>query len=223
MSGDVVESSGGSLTALQKRVLAILSGFEPAFILGGGGALAIYLNHRETRDLDLFWEDARALEERPREIRRRLEDGGLSVSVLQESPGFVRFTVADGQSAIKLDLVADPTERLLRPNRILIDGAAVAAESLPDLLTNKLCAMMGRSELRDLVDAKALVEHGVSLAEAIEAAPRKDGGFSPLTFAWVLRNLDVQSIGTAAGIAEEQVQSLDRFRRDLIERLLSEK
>lgn len=218
-----MESSGGSLTALQKRVLAILSGFEPAFILGGGGALAIYLNHRETRDLDLFWEDARALEERPREIRRRLEDGGLSVSALQESPGFVRFTVADDHTAIKLDLVADPTERLLRPNRVVIDGAAIVAESLPDLLSNKLCAMLGRSELRDLVDAKALVEHGLPLADAIEAAPRKDGGFSPLTFAWVLQNFDVQSIGTAAGITAEEIQSLDRFRLDLIERLLSEK
>ncbi len=218
-----MESSGGSLTALQKRVLTILSGFEPAFILGGGGALAVYLNHRETRDLDLFWEDGQTLAERPRGIRRRLEDGGLSVSVLQESPGFLRFRVADEQTAINLDLVADPTERLVRPNRLLIDGAAIAAESLPDLLANKLCAMMGRSELRDLVDAKALVEHGVSLSDAIEAAPRKDGGFSPLTFAWVLQNFDVWSIGAAAEIPREEIQSLDRFRLDLIERLLSEK
>lgn len=217
-----MESSGGSLTALQKRVLAILSGFEPAFILGGGGALAVYLNHRQTRDLDLFWEDGQALADRPRGIRRRLEDEGLSVSPLQESPGFVRFRVADEQTAINLDLVADPTERLVRPNRLLIAGAAIAAESLPDLLTNKLCAMMGRSELRDLADAKALVEHGVSLSDAIEAAPRKDGGFSPLTFAWVLQNFDVRSIGSAAGLGEGDLHSLDQFRVDLIERLLSQ-
>jgi hypothetical protein len=221
MSGDVVESSGGSLNALQKRVLGILSGFEPPFILGGGGALAIYLNHRLTRDLDLFWEDGGELSERAHRIRRRLEDAGVAVSVLQESPGFVRFAVADQETTIKLDLVADPTARLMSPNRILLDGVPVTAESLPDLLTNKLCAMLGRSELRDLVDAKALVEHGVSLRDAIMAAPQKDGGFSPLTFAWILRNFEVKTIGSAAGIADEELQALDRFRLDLIDVLLS--
>lgn len=49
-----MESSSGSLDVLQERVLTILAGFEPPFILGGGGALALYLGHRKTRDLDLI-------------------------------------------------------------------------------------------------------------------------------------------------------------------------
>jgi hypothetical protein len=60
-----VDSSTGSLDALQVRVLTILAGFEPPFILGGGGALAVYLGHRTTRDLDLFWDDVTQLDERP--------------------------------------------------------------------------------------------------------------------------------------------------------------
>ena len=218
-----MESSGGSLDALQKRVLSILAGFEPQFILGGGGALAIYLAHRTTRDLDLFWPDASQLTERPRAIRQRLVDAELSVSTLQDSPGFVRFRVADGASAINLDLVADPTERLEPPNHVNVAGAAITAESLPDLLANKLCAMLGRSELRDLIDAEALVSHGVSLDDAIASAPKKDGGFSPLTFAWVLQNFDVQSMAEATDVPQAQRERLDRFRRDLIERLLADR
>lgn len=76
-----MESSSGSLDALQERVLTILAGFEPPFILGGGGALALYLGHRKTRDLDLFWEDVAQLAERPRRIRQRLAGAGLAVSV----------------------------------------------------------------------------------------------------------------------------------------------
>ena len=217
-----MESSGGSLNALQKRVLTILAGFEPRFILGGGGALAVYLGHRTTRDLDLFWPDVPQLAERPRIIRQRLLDAGLLVSVLQDSPGFVRYRVADDDSAINLDLVADPTERFQPPVPLKIDDAEIAAESLPDLLTNKLCAMLGRSEIRDLVDAEALVSHGVSLDDAIASAPRKDGGFSPLTFAWVLQNLDVQAMAAATGMPDELRQRLERFRLELIERLLSQ-
>lgn len=215
-----MESSGGSLTSLQKRVLTILAGFEPRFILGGGGALAVYLGHRTTRDLDLFWPDASQFAEQPQLIRQRLLNAGLSVSVLQDSPGFVRYRVADNDAAINLDLVADPTERLEQTVPLNIDGVEIAAESLPDLLTNKLCAMLGRSEVRDLIDAEALVSHGVSLDDAIASAPKKDGGFSPLTFAWVLKNLDVRAMAPATEMADEKCQRLEQFRLDLIERLL---
>jgi len=216
-----VESSGTSLDPLQKRVLTILAGFEPRFILGRGAAIALYLDHRTTRDLDLFWEDAEQLDLRPMLIRKRLDEAGLSVSVVQESPGFVRFRVASDEGAINLDLVADPTERLERPNRLTVSGAELEAESLRDLLVNKLCALLGRSELRDLVDVEAMVAHGVSLADAIASAPRKDGGFSPLTLAWVLRNLDLHPMAVVSGMANEERDRLDRFRIELIDRLLS--
>ena len=123
---------------------------------------------------------------------------------------------------LNLDLVADPTERLEPPTRLVIGGAEIAAESLRDLLVNKLCAMLSRSELRDLVDAEALVAHGVSLDDAIASAPRKDGGFSPLTLAWVLRNLDLPSLAAAVSVPDQELERLDRFRLDLIERLLSQ-
>jgi hypothetical protein len=216
-----VESSGGSLDALQKRVLTILTGFEPPFILGGGGAPAIYLGHRRTRDLDLFWENVTQLADRPRAIRERLATAGLSVSEVQASPGFVRFRVADEQSSINLDLVADPTERLERPSQLSIEGAEVAAESLRDLLVNKLCTLLSRSELRDLVDVEALVAHEVSLNDAIASASRKDGGFSPLTLAWVLQNFDVPSMAAATRLSEEAAKRLELFRVQLIDLLLT--
>lgn len=124
-----MESSIDSLVPLQKKVLILLADFDPPFILGGG-ALAIYIGHRQTRDLDLFWEEIEHFAEHPRAIRRRLEVAGLSVSTLQESPTFVRFRVTDQSSSINLDLVADPTDRLERPSRLVIEHAEFAGESL---------------------------------------------------------------------------------------------
>ena len=112
--------------------------------------------------------------------------------------------------------------RLERPTRLAVAGAEVAAESLRDLLVNKLCALLSRSELRDLVDVEALVAHGLSLENAIASAPRKDGGFSPLTLAWVLQNFDVPSLAAATNITDEDSERINRFRVRLIDQLLSQ-
>jgi hypothetical protein len=215
-----VEWSGGSLDRLQKRVLAILAGFKPPFILGGGGALAIYFDHRQTRDLDLFWEEIDVLAGLPALIQQRLREGGVPTSVVQESPAFVRLRASDDTSSINIDLVADPTERLERPVVVAIGNGEIAAESARDIMVNKLCALLGRSELRDLFDIGVLISHGVSLDEAIDSAPRKDGGFSPLTLAWVLQNLDVRSLSVTSGFAARDVDQIEHIRDTLIKRLI---
>jgi hypothetical protein len=215
-----VEWSAGSLDELQRRVLAILAGFEPRFVLGGGGALAIYFNQRKTRDLDLFWEEFETLAGLPQLIQQRLKDAGVSTSVVQQSPGFVRLRAFDGDSAINLDLVADPVERLERPVMLTVGDGEIAAESPRDILVNKLCALLSRSELRDLFDIEVLIANGLSLDDAIDDAPRKDGGFSSLTLAWVLQNLDVQSLAAASGFTADDVDRIERIRVDLITKLV---
>jgi hypothetical protein len=84
------------------------------------------------------------------------------------------------------------------------------------ILVEKLCALLERSELRDLVDVEALVRNGEDLDMAIRDAPLRDSGFSPLTLAWVLRELDVKSSGSAA-----DAERLDAFRERLIARLVT--
>lgn len=50
------------LSALQRHILRVLASMDPRWTLTGGGALAgLYLGHRETRDLDLFWHGLSAL------------------------------------------------------------------------------------------------------------------------------------------------------------------
>ena len=64
--------SGGKLSALQLRVLELLSALAPPWTLSGGGALAgFHLKHRTTRDLDLFWHGLQQLESLPEEVRSR--------------------------------------------------------------------------------------------------------------------------------------------------------
>ena len=53
-------------------------------------------------------------------------------------------------------------------------------------------------------------------------APAQDGGFSPLTFAWVLRQLPIAAMATALGRTQDSVRTLERYREDLVEQVLAQ-
>lgn len=183
-------SAEGKLTALQDRVLEELAGMTPAWTLFDGGALiGFYLGHRMTRDLDLAFRRRVELGEIPREVEARLLRGGLVVEHLQTAVSFARFRVSDGSESIELDLVADPTMPVEPPNEprpgVLVDTARA-------LLAQKLCALLSRTELRDLEDVGALLDAGGMLARGLSDAATRDGGFSPPTLAWLLQAFPLQ-------------------------------
>jgi len=195
---------------------------EPPFVLSGGAALAgFHLEHRTTRDLDLFWRNREHLGDLPDVVEQRLAGAGLSVRTLQTTPAFVRLRVSDGSSAVVVDLIAEATNGIEKAVRHLVGAAEIILIDSPRaILAEKLCALLERSELRDLIDVDALIQSGESLELALAEAPRRDGGFSPLTLAWVLRDLDVKELASAAGFDEPTASRLDASRRSLVERLI---
>ncbi len=84
---------------------------------------------------------------------------------------------------------------------------------------DKLCTLLGRSELRDLIDVRALLASGGDLGRALRDAPRKDAGFSPLTLAWILRGMRVDAMGTSLGLSGDEVADLARYRDELAARI----
>jgi hypothetical protein len=217
-----VVTSGGKLDALQQRVLEVLSTVEPPFTLGGGGALAgVHLGHRTTRDLDLFWREIPALEHRTQSVVNALTADGLSTATVQSGASFVRLRVADSQSAVVLDLIAEPMASIAPAVAHRVGGATILVDPPRAILVDKLCALLSRSELRDLIDVEALVASGEDLPSAIDDAPRRDSGFSRLTLAWVLRDFDVRSMAVALGYEPATIDRLEAFRQTLIESLIA--
>jgi Nucleotidyl transferase AbiEii toxin, Type IV TA system len=96
-----------------------------------------------------------------------------------------------------VDLVADPVPLAEPPVEVDLGGARIWVDTPYQILVNKLCALLSRSELRDIEDVQALVGTGLDLRRALTDAPAQDGGFSPLTFAWVLRQLPIEAMATA--------------------------
>jgi hypothetical protein len=199
------------LGVLQQRVLDALAGMTPAWTLFGAGALiGFYLGHRDTRDLDLAFRPLVELGEIPREVEARLRRAGLEVVVLQRAVSFARLSVSDATESVELDLVADPTSSLEPPAE---PRAGMRVETTRTLLAQKLCALLSRTELRDLEDIGALLDAGEDLGRGLTDAAHLDGGFSPPTLAWLL-----QSFPTARAAEEGR----DRTRLDAVrDRLLA--
>jgi hypothetical protein len=181
--------------------------------------VGFYLKHRETKDLDLFWHGKNELGNLPREARDFLRADGLDVSDLQTAVSFHQFRVSEGAESCIVDLVADPSEVLEPPRRFDI-GAPIQVDTPHEILVNKLCALLGRAELRDLVDLRDLLAQGGNLDRALRDAPRKDSGFSPLTLAWVLKETNPAPLAKALGWTEDEIRGLADFHSLLIEKLI---
>lgn len=212
----------GRLSPLQERVLVVLAALEPAWTLTGGGALVgFHTKHRVTRDLDLFFRPQTSLGELVSAALALLGDAGLAATRLRSAAMFAQLDVRDGDESVVVDLVADPTPIAEPPRRELVGATAILVETPHQLLVNKLCALLSRSEIRDLVDVRALLEHGGDLRRALVDCPLQDAGFSPLTFSWAVKNLPVDRLARATGIAQVEAESLQAFRDELVERVVT--
>ncbi|HEX7601979.1 MAG TPA: hypothetical protein VF316_10255 [Polyangiaceae bacterium] len=54
-----------------------------------------------------------------------------------------------------------------------------------EIAANRICTLLSRSELKDLVDLAALLHRGIELDQAFADARRKDAGAEPATLAWL--------------------------------------
>lgn len=209
------------LTDLQTRVLAILHEVRPEWTLTGGAALAgFHLGHRTTRDLDLFWHGLRVFAREPEDCERLLRAAGLQVDVLQRSPSFVRLRASDGPHVVVLDLVAEVVPPLAAPQRVRVRDATIRIDTEHEIFANKLGTLLHRSEVRDLIDLRALLARGADLASGLRDAAVKDGGFSPLMVAHLLQGFPLQKLADAAGLADAEIADLAAFRNRLAQDIL---
>jgi hypothetical protein len=202
----------------------VLAGFferESGFFLTGGAALAGYhLGHRTTKDLDLFTtkdrieEGVAALTEVAREI-------GASLESLRTSPGFRRYLLRRGPSSVVVDLVLDLAPQIFRDKALV---GAIRVDPPEEILANKLCALLSRAEIRDLVDVRALEMAGFSVDDHLASAQRKDGGLTPGQLAWVLSQIEIGEDATLPGEVTSSAlrEYLERLKNRLAGRAFPE-
>jgi hypothetical protein len=137
------------------------------------------------------------------------------LDVRQDAPGFRRVVLSRGDEGLVVDLVKDVSAQLhpdkLERDRIVVDPA-------DEILANKLTAIVGRAEKRDLIDVMLLERAGYSIEAALPAALAKDGGCTPATLAWLLSEVKIpDGIQLPAGVPPAELRT---YLAELIRRLL---
>ncbi|MHB8893746.1 MAG: nucleotidyl transferase AbiEii/AbiGii toxin family protein [Candidatus Geothermincolia bacterium] len=154
--------------ALQLERLACILGDE-GWYLAGGTALAIYLGHRRSVDLDWF---APALDD-PLALAARIRDAGLAIEVRNIAKGTLEGTVG----GVRISFMEYRYPMLRKTTRWKEKGVALA--SLDDLAAMKLSAVAQRGSRKDFIDIYALGTKHRPLPGLLRCYSRKFGIAEP--------------------------------------------
>lgn len=165
------------------RLLA--SNRTPDSYLAGGSALHLEPNSlRLSNDLDFFHDSEVRVATAFQGDEALLRNHGFELIIEMSIPGYVRAVVRQGTQATKVEWAHDSAWRFLP----VVQDPRVGYRLHPvDLAINKLLALAGRDEPRDLLDV--LFAHRTILPFGAQcwAAPGKDPGFSPGSLLELLR------------------------------------
>ncbi len=155
------------LYALQDKVLAVVFALENSFYLTGGTALhRFHYNARYSDDLDLFTSSDDLFGESINEILDELE-GKFRLKHSVKSRDFHRVLVDD---SLQLDFVNDSVYRSGKSD--IIDGIRV--DNKINILANKVTAIIGRDEGKDVFDLFCIATHeDFSWKDILSIANRK--------------------------------------------------
>lgn len=210
-------SSRSSLTRLQTCVLEAFRGVEDSWLTGGGALGGFHTHHRRSRDLDLFTSKRDRLEELARRLEQWCAGHGVACELRQTYPGFRRYHISDSAEETLVDLVHELASQVVEvADKPLVDGIRI--DPLREIRANKLAALLGRAETKDLVDLFVLDARGWPALEGFEDAQRKDAGLDAPTLGWVISDLRIDLEGL---LLDEAIDAgeLEDFRRRLVEAL----
>ena len=153
--------------------------------LAGGAATLIEPNtERYSNDLDYFHDSEKRVAEAFAADRDLLETRGYSVNVDLNQRGYIRAVVGFAGDSTKVEWAHDSSWRFMPTVRHEQFGFVLHPV---DLAVNKVLALAGRDEPRDLLDTLYQHREVLCLGAMCWAACGKDPGFTPLSLLVLLR------------------------------------
>ena len=214
-----------SLSSLQRDFLASFFELTDKFFLTGGAALVgAYGLPRRTKDLDLFTLEPDGFRIAHELAREAAAKAGAELEALQSFTTFRRYLLRRGNESIEVDLVHELAPQVSpkknRQGSLIIDPPE-------EIFANKVCALVGRSEVRDLWDLYQLTQRGHNILDGIKDASTKDGGVSVESVLMVISSLNWAAMEKAAQRAEYQdwskvVSYFSSLKEELAMRILPE-
>jgi hypothetical protein len=174
------------LTEYQAELARLLSANRSfdSYLAGGAAILIAPETTRFSRDLDYFHDSEARVATAFAADRETLGAAGYHLDVDLEQPGYVRAIVRRDGEATKVEWARDSAWRFLPTVR---DERVGYLLHPVDLAINKVLALAGRDEPRDVLDTLHVHRHVLALGPLCWAACGKDPGFGPLSLLELLR------------------------------------
>ncbi len=196
-----MESRSGRLTETQLALARAFFRQTKGFFLTGGAVLAGWeLKHRTTEDLDLFTDSDDMMYTGEAALAAAARELGGTVEIITTTPDFRRSITHLGAEHIKVDLVRDRSPQLFEK----VDRDGIRSDQAREIFVNKICTLVERSEVRDVVDLMFLERSGLKVEEYLEHAQKKDAGVTPATIAWLVSSMVVPS-EVPGGVPRDEV------------------
>ena len=153
----MLEKDYRKLYQTQDKILLALKPVLSSFYLTGDTALGrFYLNHRFSEDLDFFLNKSNTFRSSVKNIEKVLVN---KFSLLKHESivydDFVRYYIEDEEMVLKIEFVNDIAYRCVVPNIYQYGFIDIPF----NLLTNKLTAIVGHDEPKDVFDIYSLAQH----------------------------------------------------------------
>ena len=159
------------LYKLQDKVLDIVFSAEKIFYLTGGTCLSrFYEEKRYSDDLDFFTHDNDNFPRAIKEIKQLLNDKFIVVEEVT-SKDFIRLKI---DNLLQVDFVNDRVMRYKEPT-ILDNGYVI--DNIENILANKLTAVIGRDNPKDIFDIYLLSKFSQYDMKVILDIAHKKAGF----------------------------------------------
>lgn len=208
-------TSPKGLSSFQQQAIDAIFKVESDLWLSGGAALiGYYLHHRTTTDLDLFTEKEHVFERAKFTLEETANRLQAKLNIRQQSANFIRVVLEKDQEGLVVDVVFERAYQW-KPNKSL--HGEVRVDPPEEILANKLTALVGRQEERDLLDVYCLERAGFQIEDALDAALLKDGGCTAANLAWLLSTFPLPSADFLP--SDVTTEALQGWKYDLVERL----
>ncbi len=181
-------SSKGNLSPLQNDFLVAWFKHTGSFFLTGGAVLVGFLGApRITKDLDLFTTEKDAFDDAAASFDLICNAIEARFESVRTAPFFRRYLVSRAHEETIIDMVLDKAPQIFEKKQAALNDIII--DRPEEILTNKICAITGRSEARDFFDAYYLTGLGYDIDMALEQASLKDGGINRETMLFVLSGI----------------------------------
>ncbi|MGE5344139.1 MAG: nucleotidyl transferase AbiEii/AbiGii toxin family protein [Candidatus Omnitrophota bacterium] len=201
-----------SLTPLKHDFLVSFFKQCQDFFLTGGSALGIfYFDHRYSYDLDLFTVkdiDWQFLELLFISISKEIK---AEYKIITKAPFFHRYELTRDKEREIIDFVIDKVPQI---NKEKNNFDIIKVDTLLEIGINKICTLLSRLELKDLVDLYFLVKNGFDIKDNIKNAKQKDGGLEPAIISYLLAGWEISNPPDYM-IKEVTIEELKKFLSDL--------